>query len=81
MGGGVLFSNGGADVGEFGLRIGIAHELEDSERFVDAVVRGGPARAAGNAEQKHEEDDSRKCGDTDLPTPLCRAQMQHVRMK
>src|SRR5580658_5593475 len=47
----VFLSKRGTDIVQLCLRVGCAHELEHRECFVVAIVRGGPARAARNAEE------------------------------
>ena len=75
MGDGVLLLERGTNVFKLGLGVFFAHELEDGECFVNPVAGGGPARAAGNAEQESEEDDGGDSGDADLPAPLGCAEM------
>ena len=71
----MLLLERGTNVFKLGLGVFFAHELEDSEGFVNPVAGGGPARTAGNAEKEGEEDDGRDSCDTDLPAPFGCAQM------
>ena len=59
VGRGVLLGQRGADVGQFAFGVRLAHQLEHGQGFVDAVLRGRPARAARNAEEQRQESQRR----------------------
>ena len=66
----VLFGQRGADVGQLGLGVRVTHHLQHGECFVNAISRGRPARAAGNAEEQGEENSGGNRSNAHLPAPF-----------
>ena len=56
----MLLCQRSANVGQFGLGLGLAHQLEHFESLVDLIPGCGPARAARNADEQHQEAEGRQ---------------------
>ena len=72
---GVFLQQSGPNVRQFSLGVRFAHQLQHRQRLIDAILRGRPARTAGNAEKQRKKSKCRNRRNANLPAPLGIAQI------
>ena len=77
----VLLRQRRLDVGQFRLRVRISHHLQHRQRFIHAILRDRPARAARNSEEQRQENQSRNSSDAHLQSPFRRAQVHGAKSR